>query len=391
MKKLLLLFFICLNIICTACGENTAIEITKQEELQTIEILIEQEEVIENVCEIESEILQMSLEEKIGQLFMLAFRSDISGDVTKITENMTKYISQYNIGGVILFAENLDTTEQTQKLINDMQTQAKTPLFIAVDEEGGIVSRLASSKIEHEKFPSVSKITTENDASYMANKIGETLINLGINVNFAPVADVNTNLKNPVIGNRAFSSDEEIASNMVAIFIENMEKTGVSATAKHFPGHGDTKTDSHYGTAVVNHDLQRLSEIEFLPFKSAIEKEVDFIMMGHISTPNITQNYIPASINSEIVNILRQELEFDGIIITDAMNMQAITDEYGSEDSAIMAINAGIDIILMPEDFEKSFNAILAGVKSGEILEETINDSIYRILKLKHEKNVNND
>ncbi|MFI3226316.1 MAG: glycoside hydrolase family 3 N-terminal domain-containing protein [Clostridia bacterium] len=385
--------FILSGCVATVETEDENIVIDEKVEIvekidETIQIIPEIEEIIIEEPDLVQEMLNnMSLDEKIGQLFMPAFRKDLNGqEILQVNDEITEKIAQYHIGGVILFAENLDTVEQTQKLTSDLQDLSQIPLFIGIDEEGGTVSRLAYSKIQHERFPNASKLTTIEEVVYSASVMGEELLELGINVNFAPVADVNTNSKNTIIGNRAFSSDALLSSKMVSAFVLAMEKTGVSAAAKHFPGHGDTYADSHFGAVSVNHDLERLQTVEFLPFKSAIESSVDFIMVGHISVPNVTGNDIPATLNEEIINLLREDLAFDGVAISDAFDMQAITKVYGVEQSAVMAINAGIDIILVPSDLDLQYNAVKTAVETGEISIDTINDSVYRILSLKIEK-----
>lgn len=392
MKNFIICCIFCLFLL-TSCAVNTPeVEQTEDNTIQHAEIIEKEELPIVEIEPTEAEIIEqiisdMTLEEKIGQLFMVAYRKDANGqDILVVSEDISAQIEQYNLGGVILFSENLHTLEQTQTFTSDLQNSAKIPLFISIDEEGGTVSRLAYSEIEYEKFPSAGKITSAQEVERSATVIGETLIELGINVNFAPVADVNTNPSNTVIGNRAYSSDAEIASDMVSIFVNAIEKTGVSSVAKHFPGHGDTNEDSHYGTATVTHNLEHLQTVEFLPFQSAIESDVDFIMVGHITTPNITENDLPATLNPEIIDILRQDLGYTGVVIADAFDMQAITKNFGTEQSVIMAINAGIDIVLMPNDIVLAYNAVLNAVETEEISIDTINQHVTRIMTLKMQK-----
>ena len=257
------------------------------------------------------------------------------------------------------------------------------PLFIGIDEEGGLVSRLKKSNIEHETFPPAAEM---EDAAYAGTSIGSILGELGINVDFAPVADVNTNPDNPVIGTRAFSSDPQAAASKVAEFITAIQKMGVSAGAKHFPGHGDTAMDSHLGETYVEHDMERLRSVEFVPFEQAITAGTDFIMAGHIKTPNATTDGLPATLSAEMLGILRNELGFDGIIITDAMNMGAIVEEYGAGESAVMAVQAGIDMVLMPLSMEEAHATLTDAVGKGIISEERVNDALWHILSLKYDK-----
>ena len=347
------------------------------------------EEVPKTAEEIKTEYIQgllddMDAAEKAGQLIMADFRTNADGtEMTTLSAEAKDALAAYHIGGVILFAENLDTAEQTETLTAELQKAADLPLFISVDEEGGLVSRLGKSNIAHETFPPAAELT---DVAYAGRTMGEELAELGINVDFAPVADVNTNPENPIIGTRAFSADAETAAGRVAEFISAMQETGVSACAKHFPGHGDTETDSHLGETYVTHDMERLRSVEFLPFARAIEAETDFIMAGHIKTPNATTDGLPASLSGEMLGILREELGYDGIIITDAMNMGAITDAYGSGESAVMAVQAGVDIVLMPADLAEAAEALTEAIETGRISEERVNEALWHILSLKYEK-----
>ena len=339
--------------------------------------------------EIKAEYIQdiidnMDAEEKAGQLIMADFRTNADGTgMTVLSDEAKKAIEEYHIGGVILFAENLDTKEQTQQLTEDLQKASDFGLLIGIDEEGGLVSRLNKSNIEHEIFPPAAEM---EDVAYAGRTIGTELAELGIHVDFAPVADVNTNPDNPVIGTRAFSSDPQAAASKVAEFITAIEETGVSACAKHFPGHGDTAMDSHLGETYVEHDMERLRSVEFLPFQQAITAGTDFIMAGHIKTPNATVDGLPATLSSEMLGILRKDLNFDGIIITDAMNMGAIVDQYGSGESAVMAVQAGVDLVLMPANRAEAADALTAAIENGTISEERVKEALWHVLSLKYEK-----
>lgn len=374
MKKLLALLLAgCLSFGLAACGARTEpVETPPKTEAES------KAEIIQSIID------DMTPAEQAGQLLMADFRKNADGTgMTALSAEAKEAISAYHIGGVILFAENLDTAEQTKQLTADLQAAADLPLFIGVDEEGGLVSRLDKSNIPHASIPAAAEI---EDAAAAGQTIGEELAELGINVDFAPVADVNTNPDNPVIGTRAFSSDPKEAAEQVGEFIRAMEGTGVSACAKHFPGHGDTAMDSHDGATYVAHDLERLRNVEFLPFREAIAADVDFIMAGHIQTPNATTDGLPASLSPELLGILRSELGFGGIIITDAMNMGAIVEEYGSGQSAVMAVQAGVDIVLMPADLAEAAEALTSAIETGKIPKERVEESLTRILSLKYDK-----
>lgn len=369
--------------ITTGCGQATDAkeDTTQDEQTSTEERVPTKDEVVEDM------IASMSIEEKIGQLLMCDFRknADDSG-MTMLSDTAAEAIQTYHLGGVILFAENVDTAEQTTKLVADMQALAKIGLLIGIDEEGGLVSRLGKSNIPHETIEAAADMVDEARAQEAGTVIGSELVELGINVDFAPIADINTNPDNTVIGNRAFSPDPQIAGNMVGAFVTGLQSQGVSGAAKHFPGHGDTAADSHNGEVYVTHDLERLKTTEFVPFQMAIDKGVDFVMVGHIKVPNVTTEDVPATLSSEMIEILRQDLGFQGLIITDAMNMGAIVQYYGSGEAAVSAIQAGIDIVLMPADIGDAVAKIIGAVDNGEISEERVDESLKRILSLKYEK-----
>lgn len=340
---------------------------------------------------IEQILSNMSLEEKVGQLFFCAFRRDNRGKVTVWSEELADTVQRYHLGGIVLFGENIDTEEQTKQLIADMRNSGDIPLLIGVDEEGGRVSRLnASGKLDVEKIPSAMEIgsTKDPDVAYQAGKtIGMELKELGIDIDFAPVADVATNPENSVIGDRSFSSDPTIAGEMVAAFIRGLHESDISATAKHFPGHGDTQEDSHIGAAVSKKTLEEMMEVEWIPFQRAIESGVEFVMAGHISTPNATSDGLPASLSYEMLTEqLRNRLGFEGIIITDSLGMGAVIgyDEDGC--AALMALKAGSDMVMMPANLDEAFREVCDGVKAGELSMEELDAKVRKVLSLKYEK-----
>lgn len=343
---------------------------------------------------IQQKIEDMTLEEKIGQLFMISIRKDSNDKPVLVSyENVTSVINEYKPGGFILFNENIDTVEQTQKFIYDLQSNSSIPLFIGIDEEGGRVSRLQKSgNIGATKLPT-SKVIGDSKDETLAYNIGDILGKelsvLGFNMNFAPVADVYTNKDNTVIGDRAFSSDADIVGTMVTAEIRGIQQNNVSSVIKHFPGHGDTKTDTHYGATYLDSDLERLRQIEFVPFEKAILENPDGIMVSHISLPNITGNNIPASMSKTIVtDILRNEMGYEGLVITDALDMGAITQVYNSGEVAKSAINAGVDILLIPQNINEAYNSLYYAIKNNEISESRIDESIVRILSVKYDRDL---
>lgn len=263
---------------------------------------------------------------------------------------------------------------------------------MGVDEEGGIVSRIAKSGImETPVYDSMQAIGQTGDSlkAYETGcQIGSYLSELGFNVDFAPVADVLTNPQNTVIGSRSFGSDPSIDGAMVASEVKGLHTKGMLSTLKHFPGHGDTYEDSHEGKSYVYKTREELENCEWIPFKKGIEAGSDFVMMGHISCPGITGDDTPASLSYTIcTEILRDQLGFQGLVITDAMNMGAVANEYASGDAAVRAVQAGADMILMPADFSAAYAGVRNAVQNGTITEERINESVRRILAVKNKIN----
>lgn len=386
-KSLLLLITALLCVfVMTSCGQNdntknansNAENATEQQAEETDSATAKEQRIEEIMAD-------MSLKEKIGQMMMADFRFDGNGNpVTSINDSIASDISEYHLGGVILFSENMSDYDTTKQLIYDMQSNADMPMLIGIDEEGGIVSRLDNSTIPHDSvLPAADMNGDTETAESSGNSIGKTLKSLGINLDFAPVADVNTNPNNPVIGDRAYGSDPDTVSDMASAFATGLKEAGVNGVAKHFPGHGDTATDSHAGAATSYHDMVRLEEIEFKPFQRLIDDDIPCVLVGHISLPEVTGNNTPATLSKEIVDILRNDLNFDGVAITDAMNMGAIMDYYYNADAAVMAVEAGMDILLMPPNLEHYQSALVEAVESGRISESRIDESVERILSLK--------
>ncbi len=390
MKKLILATIILL-IILSACHNNnpmpTHIENEKAE--PTVTITMEPE-----LDPVEEVILRMTMEEKIGQLFMVAYRNDQQGyPVLAMDDTITESLKKYKPGGVILFSENIQNIPQTVALIDGFQKASEIPLFIAVDEEGGLVSRITKSSEMHATvFPNNAVIGKKGDtklAKDIAAAISLEIASLGFNMNFAPIADINTNPNNPVIGKRAYGSDPEVVRKMVSAAVSGMQSNSVSSVLKHFPGHGDTVNDSHDGTASVSHSMERLLSIELLPFMDGITAGADGVMTAHILTPEIPGDNVPATLKPEILTgILREELGFEGLVITDAMNMGAITQHYEPGEAAVRAILAGADIILMPEDLQLAIAGLKAGIESGRISVERIDESLRRILRIKQKRGI---
>lgn len=334
------------------------------------------------------EILQlMSLEEKVGQLFIVRPQA-LGGSNTKFDGAKQTGLERYHVGGVCMFANNISTPKQITEYISRLQGASDIPLFIAVDEEGGRVARIANdADFNVKKYASMQAIGSTGDTSKaydVGQTIGAYLKKYGFNLDFAPVADVNTNPQNIVIGDRAFGSDPQLVSDMIKSAITGFHSKGVMTCVKHFPGHGDTYGDTHMSSVYVNKTWEELKECELIPFIGGIDAGTDMIMIAHINTPNITTDGLPASLSEQLIEgKLRGELGFEGVIITDSLEMKAITSLYGSDKSAVMAIKAGADIVLMPEDLGKAYNGVLSAVKSGEISQQRLDESVLRILNLK--------
>lgn len=339
----------------------------------------------------------MTLREKVGQLFIVVPESldfslsqhDIDYERTEsstvFTETMHRNLERYPVGGIILFGKNIETPDQTGRLIGDFMKSSRIPLFVAVDEEGGRVARIARNEVFGVKnFAPAFETESREKAYFRASETGAYLKMFGFNLNFAPVADVWTNGQNKVIGDRAFSTDPSVAAEMVASSVEGFHAAKIFCAVKHFPGHGDTWADSHSGSAFSEKSWTEMKKCEMLPFEAGIRAGTDMVMIAHITTPNATKKKVPATLSREwVTDRLRKKLKFDGVVVTDAMNMKAVTSLYPSGKAAFMAIDAGCDIILMPEDFQRTFEYMVQAVESGRISEDRINESVSRILRLK--------
>ncbi|MBN2655698.1 MAG: hypothetical protein JXR86_01455 [Spirochaetales bacterium] len=336
----------------------------------------------------------MTLDEKIGQLFLISVRNSYNGSRMLVAdEYMKKIIETYKPGGIILFTINFDNPVQTRDLIRGTQSLSSIPLFIAVDEEGGKVARLGNTdRMSVTKLPPAAVIGRTGNREYarMASRvISRELKAFGFNMNMAPVADVNTNSLNPVIGDRTYSSDPEKAGIFVAEVVRTMSDENMISVLKHFPGHGDTSSDSHMGDVVLHHQIDRLESVEFVPFRMGIEAGADAVMTAHIKIPDVTGNDLPATMSPMVLQgILREEMGFKGIIITDAMDMGAVKNYWSADEAAVNAIKAGADIILMPASLEEAVKGIKDALVSGTLTEERINESLRRILRVKLKRGI---
>lgn len=345
-----------------------------------------EEPVVEEPIEVDTineKLLKMSLEEKIGQLLIIGLEDKVVNDTTRIM------IEEYKVGGFIYFARNIESNIQLLKLTKDLKSLNENnpvPLFVSIDEEGGRVSRLPK---EYRRLPE-SKIIGDFNDPQLSYKYGELLglrLNtIGINLNFAPVLDINSNPNNPVIGNRSFGKTAEVVSTNGIALLKGIESTGVIPTVKHFPGHGDTSIDSHINLPIVNKKLKELKGLELMPFKLAIEENVDMIMVAHILFPELDPLY-PSTMSKKIITeLLRKDLGYDGVVISDDMTMGAIIENYTLDGAVLEFLKAGGDIALICHGQDnpiKVINFIKESINNGEITLEEIDEKVYRILSLK--------
>lgn len=368
---------------------NTGETVESEEETPEVQEYTD-EEVLDDV--VEAIISEMTLEEKVAGLFIVTPEAITDVDTAvKAGDGTKKALEKYPVGGLIYFAKNIQSEEQIKKMIENSVSYCKFPMFIAVDEEGGKVSRLAE-KLSVDNVGDMADIGSTGDVTkaYEAMKtVGTYMSGFGFNLDFAPVADVLTNKKNTSIGDRAFGSDPQIVAEMVTSAMNGLEEAGVTACIKHFPGLGDASEDTHNGLAVIDKSLEELKATELVPFISAIESGANMIMVGHMSLPQVVGDNTPATMSKEVISeLLRSELGFNGVVITDAMNMGAITEYYGADEAAIRALRAGADMVLMPENFKTAYEGVIAAVKDGTISEDRINNSLKRVFRIKYADSV---
>lgn len=334
-------------------------------------------------------VSNLTLEQKIGQLFICGFHDLVPDD------HIRNLIEEYHIGGVIYFRRNIDEMEQVTELSTSLQQMAKNsrnlPLWIAIDQEGGMVTRIDHKRMSRIPGNMALGATRDPEYTYKVSAISAVeMTSLGINLNFAPCLDVNNNARNPIIGVRSFGEDADQVSEHGSAAIRAFQEKGVSAGAKHFPGHGDTSVDSHYGLAEVSHDRNRLDTIELKPFVRAIQDGVDMIMTAHVIFPAIEAKPIPATLSSAVLTgLLREELGFEGVIITDCLEMHAIAKFFGIAEGAVMAIEAGADCILVShtwDDQKSAIEAVKEAVLIGRIAESVIDRAVERIITLKEKR-----
>lgn len=373
--------------------DNTSIE--SSQSLKAEESLISKQESSlvessnEETDEISEEISKMTLDEKIGQMLMVGI------DGTEVDDDFKEFAEEYKFGTVILFGKNITNAEQLVNLTNSIKSTAgDIPYIIGMDEEGGLVTRLPDDVLS---MPSALTIAGSEDTEYCYNagyQIGTQITSFGLHTGFSPVLDIWSNPDNTVIGNRAYGKTSDDVCKYGIADMLGLKATGAIPVAKHFPGHGDTETDSHYGLPLVTKTKEELWKSELLPFKSAIENGVPMIMAAHILCTELDENY-PASMSKNIItDLLRDEMGFEGVVITDDLTMGAISESYSFGDAAVLSINAGCDILSIcfgEDNVKQAVKAIKEAVENGAITEERIDESVRRILKLKEDYNVTSE
>lgn len=388
MKKIAVVLITLCLLLCASCAQKRTVIVDES----TGNFTYADDETAERTAK--AILGEMSLREKVGQLFIirpeaLAMQGNVeTAPATDRADNtVIRRLEKYPVGGVALFSRNITGAEQLPKFISDLQKNSKYPLFIAVDEEGGRIARVANSGyFDVASYKSMADIGETGDASKAENvgrQIGSYLKKLGLNLDFAPVADTNTNPQNIVIGDRSYGSDPALVAEMVSAQLDGMHDSGIMGTLKHFPGHGDTKDDTHSGYVSIEKTWEELKKCELVPFTVALPK-ADMVMVSHITAVNVTNDNLPASMSETMITEkLRNELGYDGVVITDAMAMGAIADNYTSAQAAVTAVKAGVDIVLMPQNLDEAFDGVINAVTDGEISMARLDESVMRILRLK--------
>ena len=362
MKKIFCLFLILLS----GCSYQEKVVEFPQQQIETIE---------DKVLNIMN---NMTIEEKIGQMLIIYDTHDV------VNDELIDFINEIKPSGFIINQSNITTLSKTKKYISDLKSNSKIPLIISIDQEGGNVQRLQVLQDKKATYiPSMYELgkTQDTNLAYQVGKVmAEDMRVLGINVVNGPVCDIFSNFNNKVIGTRSFGSDKNLVADMCTSLGKGLEDNGIIAIYKHFPGHGDTVVDSHTSLPVINKTYEEILNNELIPFKKAIETDAKIMMIGHIAFPKLTNEIIPATLSKKIItDLLKNQLGFNGLVMTDALNMGALKNNYTDKEIYVMAINAGVDILLMPNDAYDAVNIIKENISI-----ERINESVKKILLFKY-------
>lgn len=390
-SKLIIIFVSIILALSLGCSRD------REEEKNNSNNMVENEKDLQNLegdnlnNKIKNQIDSMSLDEKIGQLLIVGFEG------TAIDENIESSIRDLKVGGIIYFKRNIKNPDQVVDLNNkiiDINKDNKIPLFISIDEEGGRVSRLSNEYIGLPTAKTLGDLDREDLSFQYGKLLGARLKSLGFNLNYAPVMDINSNINNPVIGDRSFGDKAELVSRHGIQVMEGIRSKGIISSVKHFPGHGDTGLDSHIGLPTINKELEEMKEFELYPFKKAIEKDVDMVMVAHILFSQIDKKY-PSTMSRKIIhNILREELGFSGVVISDDLTMGAITKNYSLEEATLKFLQAGGDIGLIShgkDNPKRVFNYLKEAIEGNQLSIEDIDSKLYRILSLKEKYKLRDD
>lgn len=369
MKKKFIILFIFIITILTGCSNNKKVSNKDFEKLSIEE-------------KVNYKMDNLSIDEKIAQMLIVYYIGD------EYDENLSNIIKKVKPGGFILMSDNITTYDRTLNFVKGMQNDSDIPMIISTDEEGGSVQRIKGIRdISVTDIPYMYYLGQTKDKN-LAYKVGEIIANelrtIGVNLTYAPVMDIYSNPNNTVIGKRSFGSDPNTVYDMATSLKNGIEDNLVNTCIKHFPGHGDTETDSHFETPIINKTLDELENSDLLPFIKSIN-DTNMIMVGHIALPKITNSSIPASLSKEIVtDLLKNKYNYKGLVITDALNMKSLTDNYSDKEIYTMAINAGVDLLLMPNGSKNAIKYIKEAIDDEEIDINTINESVRKILTYKY-------
>lgn len=369
MKKKFIILFIFIITILTGCSNNKKVSNKDFEKLSIEE-------------KVNYKMDNLSIDEKIAQMLIVYYIGD------EYDENLSNIIKEVKPGGFILMSDNITTYDRTLNFVKGMQNDSDIPMIISTDEEGGSVQRIKGIRdISVTDIPYMYYLGQTKDKN-LAYKVGEIIANelrtIGVNLTYAPVMDIYSNPNNTVIGKRSFGSDPNTVYDMATSLKNGIEDNLVNTCIKHFPGHGDTETDSHFEIPIINKTLVELENSDLLPFIKSIN-DTNMIMVGHIALPKITNSSIPASLSKEIVtDLLKNKYNYKGLVITDALNMRSLTNNYSDKEIYTMAINAGVDLLLMPNGSKNAIKYIKEAIDDEEIDINTINESVRKILTYKY-------
>lgn len=369
MKKKFIILFIFIITILTGCSNNKKVSNKDFEKLSIEE-------------KVNYKMDNLSIDEKIAQMLIVYYIGD------EYDENLSNIIKKVKPGGFILMSDNITTYDRTLNFVKGMQNDSDIPMIISTDEEGGSVQRIKGIRdISVTDIPYMYYLGQTKDKN-LAYKVGEIIANelrtIGVNLTYAPVMDIYSNPNNTVIGKRSFGSDPNTVYDMATSLKNGIEDNLVNTCIKHFPGHGDTETDSHFEIPIINKTLDELENSDLLPFIKSIN-DTNMIMVGHIALPKITNSSIPASLSKEIVtDLLKNKYNYKGLVITDALNMRSLTNNYSDKEIYTMAINAGVDLLLMPNGSKNAIKYIKEAIDDEEIDINTINESVKKILTYKY-------